>query len=248
MRANPGYFGDGTVNTKDTYTIPPVPTDSIGNVLLAGAVSFRWYGEGWEQYSQDPSTPTNAYCNICNPFQYPTSIMTNATIREQVIKDTADFYTDLQSGELPVVAFVKLGGLNDGHPASSKFSIFEAFVKKIILELQKYPKLWQSTAVFITVGEAGGYYDSGYIQPLDFFGDGPRIPLIVVSPFTTGGHVSHEYSGHVSILKFIEANWGLPTISGRSRDNLPNPAQSGTNPDVPTNGPAIGDLMSLFHL
>ncbi len=101
--------------------------------------------------------------------------------------------------------------------------------------------------MFITVDEGGGYYDSGYIQPLDFFGDGSRIPLIVVSPFTRGGHVSHEYGDHASILKFIEANWGLPAISGRSRDNLPNPVQNGTNPYVPTNGPAIGDLMSLFQ-
>ena len=79
--------------------------------------------------------------------------------------------------------------------------------------------------MFITTDEAGGYYDSGYIQPLDFFGDGPQIPLIVVSPFSTGGHVTHSYTDHVSILKFIEANWSLPKISARSRDNLPNPKQ-----------------------
>jgi hypothetical protein len=52
---------------------------------------------------------------------------------------------------------------------------------------------------------------------------------------------------HVSILKFIEANWGLPPISGRSRDNLPNPVQSGANPYVPVNGPALSDLMSMFQ-
>jgi phospholipase C len=244
---NPGFFGNGTVDTTDTFTIPPVPTDSIGNVLLAAGVSFHWYGEGFTQYAADPNDPTNVYCNICNPFQYQTSIMTNETVRDQVLKDTTEFYTDLQAGVLPAVSFVKPGALNDGHPASSKFSLYEAFVRKIIAELRKQPKLWESTAVFITTDEAGGYYDSGYIQPLDFFGDGPRIPLIVVSPFTRGGHVSHEYSDHVSILKFIEANWGLPTISGRSRDNLPNPVQSGSNPYVPTNGPAIGDLMSLFQ-
>jgi hypothetical protein len=51
------------------------------------------------------------------------------------------------------------------------------------------------------------YYDSGYIQPLDFFGDGTRIPLIIVSPFAQGGHVSHSYSDHVSLVKFIERNW-----------------------------------------
>jgi phospholipase C len=244
---NPGYFGNGAVDTTDTFAIPPVPTPSIGNVLLAGSVSFRWYGEGYTQYVQDPNGATNVYCNICNPFQYQTSIMTNESVREQVLKDTTELYTDIQDGILPAVSFVKPGALNDGHPTSSKFGLYEAFVRKILTELARKPELWDSTAVFITTDEAGGYWDSGYIQPLDFFGDGPRIPLIVVSPLTRGGHVSHEYSDHVSILKFIEANWGLPAISGRSRDNLPNPDQSGSNAYVPVNGPSIGDLMSLFH-
>jgi phospholipase C len=187
------------------------------------------------------------YCNICNPFQYQTSIMTNEALRTSVIQDTADFYTDIQDGILPAVSFVKPSGLNDGHPASSKYSIFEAFVRKILTELRQKPDLWKSTAVFITTDEAGGYYDSGYIQPLDFFGDGPRIMLLVVSPYSTGGHINHSYTDHVSILKFIEANWQLPTISARSRDNMPNPQQDASNPYVPTNSPAIGDLMDAFH-
>jgi phospholipase C len=244
---NPGYFGNGTVDTTDKFTIPPSSSPSIGNVLLAAQVSFRWYGEGWSRYAIDPQDPTNVYCNICNPFQYQTSIMTSETLRDAVLKDTADFYNDVHDGTLPAVSFVKPSGLNDGHPASSKFSIFEAFVRKIVTELRQNPELWQSTAVFITTDEAGGYYDSGYIQPLDFFGDGPRIPLIVVSPYASGGHVDHSYTDHVSILKFIEANWGLSKISGRSRDNLPNPVASASNPYVPTNGPALGDLMDAFH-
>ncbi|MGD0108791.1 MAG: alkaline phosphatase family protein, partial [Rhodopila sp.] len=126
---NPGYFGNGTVDTVDTYTITPVPTKSIGDVLLAGQVSFSWFGEGYNDYVQDHEAASNVYCNICNPFQYQTSIMTNEPVREQVLKDTADLYTDLQAGILPAVAFVKPGGLNDGHPASSKFSIFEEFVR-----------------------------------------------------------------------------------------------------------------------
>ncbi len=244
---NPGYFGNGTVDTTDTFVVPPSPSPSIGNVLLSGQVSFRWYGEGWSQYAANPNDPTNVYCNICNPFQYQTSIMTNQGVRDAVLKDTADLYNDIHDGILPAVSFVKPGGLNDGHPASSKFSIFEAFVRKILTELRQRPELWRSTAVFITTDEAGGYYDSGYIQPLDFFGDGPRIPLLVVSPFSTGGHVNHSYADHVSILKFIEANWKLPTISGRSRDNLPNPVQKAGNRYVPTNSPAIDDLMDVFH-
>jgi phospholipase C len=84
------------------------------------------------------------------------------------------------------------------------------------------------------------------VQPLDFFGDGTRIPLIVVSPYTKAGHISHEYADHVSILKFIEANWGLPTVSTRSRDNDPNPIATPGNPYVPVNSPAIDDLVNLF--
>jgi phospholipase C len=51
----------------------------------------------------------------------------------------------------------------------------------------------------------------------------------------------------VSILKFIEKNWGLSTISGRSRDRLPNPIQESSNPYVPINSPAIGDAMNMFN-
>ena len=106
--------------------------------------------------------------------------------------------------------------------------------------------LWAETAIFITFDEGGGYYDSGYVQPLDYFGDGTRIPLLVVSPYSKGGHISHTYTDHVSTLKFIEANWGLKPITPRSRDNLPNPLTA-SNPYVPTNSPAIGDLMDLFN-
>lgn len=243
---NPGYFGDGTVDKADTYTIPPSPVRSIGDELLEKNISWRYYGEGWNKYVQNPNDPTNVYCNICNPFQYSTSIMTNAAVREAHLKDTIDLYNDIKNGTLPAVSYVKPGGLNDGHPTSSKFDIFEAFTKKIVTELRDNPKLWESTAVFITVDEGGGYYDSGYIQPLDFFGDGTRIPLIVVSPYSKGGRVVHSYNDHASIVKFIEKNWGLSPLTNRSRDNLPNPVASQQNPYVPVNGPAIGDLMDMF--
>jgi len=106
---------------------------------------------------------------------------------------------------------------------------------------------WDNTAIFITEDEGGGYYDSGYVQPLDFFGDGTRIPLIVVSAYSRGGRISHSYSDHVSIVKFIERNWNIGTISYRSRDNFPNPITRRDNPYVPVNGPAISDLFDAFH-
>ena len=173
--------------------------------------------------------------------------MTNPTIVSNNLKDVTDLYADIAKGTLPEVSFVKPSGWVDGHPASSKWNLFEGFVKKIVEAVQANPELWKSTAIFVTVDEGGGYYDSGYVDTLDFFGDGTRIPLLVVSPYAKKGRVSHSYADHVSILKFIERNWNLPTISGRSRDNMPNPIQTNSeNRYAPVNSPAISDLFDLF--
>src|SRR3989454_10321198 len=133
----------------------------------------------------------------------------------------------------PPVSFAKPDGLLDGHPQSSKLGLFEAYLKNILDTLDDNPKLKAHTAVFVIFDETGGYYDSGFIQPLDFFGDGPRIPLIAVSPFSKGGKIVHSYTDHVSILKFIERNWRLPPRTGRSRDHLPKPRSAHGSPDGP---------------
>jgi phospholipase C len=173
--------------------------------------------------------------------------MTNPTEIEAHIQDTTSLYEDIDLGSLPAVSIVKPSGFLDGHPSSSKLDLFEAFVGRIVNQVQANPTLWATTAIFVTFDEGGGYYDSGYIQPVDFFGDGTRIPLLIVSPFSTGGVVNHSYADHVSIIKFIERNWGLSPITARSRDNFPNPTVSSTNPYVPTNSPAIDDLFDAFN-
>jgi phospholipase C len=275
---NPGYFGQGENAFTDSapfntaFTIPPSSVPSIGDTMLAANVSWKYYGDQWNNYAGNAQlnvpedkyqlnygpagsanelgnaviTNADEYCNICNPFQYDTSIMTNAAVRTAHIQDTANLYSDIAGGTLPAVSFVKPSGLVDGHPASSKLDLFEGFTQKIIAAVQKSP-YWQDTAIFITFDEGGGYYDSGYVQPLDFFGDGTRIPLLVVSPFAMGGRITHNYSDHVSILKFIERNWSLPPVTKRSRDNFPNPVSEFFNPYVPINGPAISDLFELFN-
>jgi len=188
-----------------------------------------------------------AYCQICNPFQYATSIMSNTAVRTAHIKDTSDLIADIKNNTLPSVSYGKPDGLLDGHPSSSKYDLFESYVLNVLDALEANPALKATTAVFITVDEAGGYWDSGYVQPLDFFGDGPRIPLLVLSPYSTGGKIHHGYSDHASIVKFIERNWELQPLTDRSRDNLPNPTAKESNPYVPTNSPAISDLFDAFE-
>jgi phospholipase C len=244
---NPGYYGDGTVNAT-SFTIPPSSVRTIGDELLEADISWRYYGDQWNRYVVDPddTNPLDEYCNICNPFQYSTSIMTNPAVRDTNLADTIDLYDDIANGWLPAFSIVKPSGFVDGHPASSKLDLFEGFSKKIIEAIQANPELWKDTAIFVTFDEGGGYYDSGYVQPVDFFGDGTRIPLVAVSPHVEPGRVSHTYGDHVSILKFVERNWHLPPITSRSRDNLPNPRADFENPWVPRNGPAIDDLFDLF--
>jgi len=251
---NPGFNGDGTLAVNDSnsfapYTIPPTSVPHIGDALMAKNVSFKYYGDNWNLYLSDPNynNPFDNYCNICNPFQYASDIMTNQTLREEHIQDLANFYEDVKASDLPAVSIIKPSGAVDGHPASSKLDLFEGFTKQIITAVQANPELWASTAIFVTFDEGGGYYDSGYIQPLDFFGDGTRIPLIVVSPFTLGGHINHSYGDHVSITKFIERNWHLSPLTARSRDNYPNPKTAKDNPYVPLNTPALDDLFDMFN-
>jgi phospholipase C len=234
------------------YTIPPVSQRSIANTLDEAQVSWTYYGEGWNWYKAPSTLPSvlagnQVYCNICNPFLYQSYVMNAPNRVKANLKDTADLYTDLANGVLPAVSWVKPGGLNDGHPSSSKFDIFEAFTKKILDLLASNPTLAADTAVFITVDEGGGYYDSGFVQAVDYFGDGTRIPMIVVSPFSKGVGVVHSYGDHASFIKFVNKNWGLPPITSFTRDNLPNPVQTGANPYVPTNGPAIDDLTTYFN-
>jgi phospholipase C len=257
---NPGYFGDGSNAYTDTnaantvFTIPPSSVPSIADTMLKKNISWKYYGDQWNNYLTDkyqlnygvPGPTSDNYCNICNPFQYDTSIMANDAVRTAHIQDTENLYDDIKSGNLPAVSFVKPSGIVDGHPASSKLNLFEGFTEKIVDAVKANPKLWEDTAIFITFDEGGGYYDSGYVQPVDFFGDGTRIPLLVVSKYTSAGHISHSYSDHVSILKFIERNWNLPTVTNRSRDNFPNPVTFWLNPYVPLNSPALDDLFDLF--
>jgi phospholipase C len=255
---NPGFLPDGSVDTAGIAkggSVPPTNVRTIGDELGDKGISWAYYGGAYNAAvalqhnpkSMDPAVQIGkAYCNICNFESYSTSIMGNTAQRTEHIKDATDFFAAVDSGTLPAVSFVKPDGLLDGHPASSKEDLFEGMVKKIMDHLIANQELFASTVLFITMDEGGGMYDSGYIQPLDFFGDGPRIPLIAVSPFTRGGHISHTYTDHVSILKFIERNWDLKPLTHRSRDNFPNPIANDDNPYVPLNSPAIGDLFDLF--
>jgi phospholipase C len=253
---NPGFLPNGMIDTigiSAGTSIPPSGVRTIGDVFSDNGISWAYYGGAYNAAVNLANGSTNpldavgqAYCGVCNFASYASSIMGDPTQRTAHIKDITDFFAAVSSGTLPAVSFVKPDGLVDGHPQTSKLDLFETMLQNILDTLDGNPKLKATTALLITFDEGGGYYDSGFIQPLDFFGDGPRVPLVVVSLYSKGGRVVHSYNDHVSILKFIERNWHLDPLTVRSRDNLPNPRAHKDNPYVPVNAPAIGDLFDMF--
>jgi phospholipase C len=111
--------------------------------------------------------------------------------------------------------------------------------------VQDNQKLWADTAIFITFDEGGGYWDSGCVQALDYFGDDTRISTIVASP-TSAGTSPAPTAATSRFLSLSERTGSCLRSTQRSRDNLPNPIGEPSIPCVPVNSPAIGDLTDLF--
>jgi phospholipase C len=251
-----GYDLDGRAQPlgAQNQVYPPQTVPTIAEALSRNGISWKWYTAGRE--ARDVQTEmrelhmTTAaaislqYNDVGDPLVASRAIMTTPKLRAGLAGLNA-FETDVASGHLPAVSFLVPKNVDSGHPGYSMVASYEAFVRSVITRVQSNAQLWKHTAILVTTDEGGGYFDSGYIQVQDFFGDGPRIPFIVVSPYARHGYVDHVYSDHASILKFIEHNWGLPPLSSRSRDNLPDPVM-GNDPYRPANGPSVSDLSSLF--
>ncbi|MGA7800784.1 MAG: alkaline phosphatase family protein [Gammaproteobacteria bacterium] len=237
----PGYTPTGEPRPlgPHQYTVPPQTVPTIAGALSHRGISWKWYIGG-----RNNGNVTNQYCSICDPFVFSRNVMTSSL--KDNLQGMTQFDQDVKHADtFPAVAFIRPYEGMAGHPADSTLAAYGKFVMDVINKVKSNKKLWAHTAILITTDEGGGSYDSGYIQPIDFFGDGTRIPMIAVSPYARKGYVDHTYYDHASILKFIERNWRLRPLSERSRDNLPDPVTDG-NPYVPVNRPAIGDLMNLF--
>jgi len=143
----------------------------------------------------------------------------------------AQYFKDAKSGNLPSVSFIQNATGSDEHPTVS-VQRGAAFAKTFIDALMNGPN-WKDSVFFLTYDEAGGIYDhvppppaanpDGIapidLSPTDTQGNfdhlGFRVPIMVVSPFTKPGYVSHNVMDHTAILKFIEARYGLPALTAR---------------------------------
>ncbi len=239
----PSFSPQGEPLASGDDKLPPQTIPAIGDALTAKGVLWRWYSGG----RNDGKTVDKEYCAMCDTQLYFSSTMLGAD--KSKLHDLQQFYVDAQQNEseFPAVSIIAPYDSVSGHPGYAMEPGFDELLRGVVDKIKKNPALWKKAAIIVTYDEGGGYYDSGYVQAIDFFGDGSRVPLLFISPHAKKGFVDHTYYDHASILKFIERNWDIKPLSNRSRDNLPNPVHDKASVYVPKNRPAIGDLMNLIQ-
>jgi phospholipase C len=158
-------------------------------------------GISWTYYADD-----GGYLSLINHIR-------NSPLWKQNIASSAQFATDAQTGHLRAVSWVLPSSDLSEHPGYS-ICAGENWTVSVLNALMQGPD-WNTTAVFITWDDFGGFYDHVPPPQIDQFGLGPRVPLLVISPFARAGYISHVVSEHSSILKFIETRYQLPALTAR---------------------------------
>lgn len=165
-------------------------------------------------------------------------------------RSRAQFMSDARNGTLPQVSFVTEAPPYDEHPGVGNLAHGEYAVSKAAIEAVKAGPLWDSTVILLTWDEGGGFFDHRAPKVIDHFGSGIRVPLFVVSPLARKGFVDTAYSDHVSVLKFIEHVFGLPTLASINHTfdtSTPGVGQGGGAPFPPRDGnSAISNLTQCF--
>ncbi len=125
------------------------------------------------------------------------------------------FITDAQGGNLPQVSWIIGPTKLNEHPPGST-CVGENWTVELLNAVMQGPaEQWESTAIFLTWDEFGGFYDHVPPPHVDEYGFGPRVPLIIISPYAKAGKISHTTYEFSSIVKFIEENFGLPFLTQR---------------------------------
>jgi phospholipase C len=226
------------------------PTSVVDGKAVCGSSHTNIGGALQNDYFNGEDNPFQYYPSTNNEHHLPPSspAMVGASDQANHEYDLSDFWTAADSGRMPAVSFLRAASYQQGHPGYSDPLDEQHFLVDTLNRLQQLPT-WRSTAVVITWDESDGWYDHvmppivnpsndpandvldgagmcGTPQPgayIDRCGYGPRIPVLVLSPYSRPNSVDHELTAQSSIIRFIEDNWQLGQIGDQSFD-----ARSGT--------------------
>ena len=194
----------GPCNTLTT-TPAPYTFPHVGDQLQAKGLTWSWYQENYGDCAH--------YVPQENPFQFFTSSQNGPNL-----KDLTAFTTDLNAGKLPNVSFVQPGPAHSTHPAVGlPISSGLNWLNTFILQIQNSP-VWPTSAIVVIWDSSGGLWDHvAPPQTLDSQGFGPRVPMLVISPIAKKNYISHVQMDDVSILRFIQENFGLAPLNARNQ-------------------------------
>jgi len=146
-------------------------------------------------------------------FDYIEHIRYSNYWTSNVVDDT-QFITDAMAGNLPQVSWLVTGKYSE-HPEGGTCVGENWSVSQINAIMQGPADQWNSTAIFLTWDDYGGFYDHVSPPQLDQWGLGFRVPMIIISPYSRSGHISSTVYEFSSVLKFMEEVFGLPSLTER---------------------------------
>ncbi|MFN2544455.1 MAG: alkaline phosphatase family protein [Actinomycetota bacterium] len=120
---------------------------------------------------------------------------------------------DIEDGRLPPVTWITPRFQVSDHPEYN-FCHGENWSTGVIDTIMRSP-MWKDTAIFLTWDDWGGFYDHVRPPQVDRFGFGFRVPFLVISPYAKTGFIDHGNGEFSTVLRFIEANWGLSPLTKR---------------------------------
>jgi phospholipase C len=191
------------VATSGGTIAQPLTETNLGDQLNANKVPWVWYQVNF-------ATSVNSTCDNYvpqeNPFQYFTSTQYSANLQDFKL---SDFQTTLGGSSLPAVAFITPAPVASMHPGGGDMANGIQWLDNLVQAVKNSPA-WPSTALVILWDESGGWYD--HVPPPQLpntVGLGARVPVILISSYAKLGAISHQQMDFVSILRFIQWNWGL---------------------------------------
>lgn len=184
-------------NSAQPYTFPNV----------ADQLSAK--GLGWGVFQQN-FADCSVFMGIHDPFQFFTSTHDSSNVQGY-----SNFLAQIQNDTLPAFSLVIPDSNHDMHPGNGPITNGINFLQDLITQVQGSP-VWNSTAIIITFDTGGGWYDHVPPPTVDSQGLAFRVPTLVISPYAKKNYVSHTVMDHVSILKLVQSNWGLPSLNQRN--------------------------------
>src|SRR2546428_733627 len=132
------------------------------------------------------------------------------------VAPTVDFEDEAKTGRVPAVSWLFVSE-DRSEPPPASVCVGENWTVQQLNVVMQGPD-WKSTAVFLTWDDFGGFYDHVPPPKVDNFVFGPRVPLLIISPYARQGFISHTFYEFSSVLKFIEERFGLKPLTKRDSE------------------------------